>query len=339
MLQTKSMKAMLLRGPGPISSAPLELTEMPIPAADAGEVLIRVQVCGICRTDLHVVEGELPKRLSPVIPGHQVVGVVEELGAGVEGLSPGQRVGVAWLHHTCGACAFCRSSRENLCESAQFTGYSVQGGFAEYTVAHAQFVYPIPEGFGDFQAAPLLCAGIIGFRCLRIANVQSGTKLGFYGFGAAAHVAIQVARHWGAQVFVCTRDERHQKLAGELGATWTGGAMDQPPEQLDAAIIFAPAGELVPASLAALSRGGVSVLGGIHMSDIPSFPYELIYGERALRSVMNNTRADGYDFLRLAAEIPIDPQVEVFPLADANIALAKLKNDAIRGAALLRIAP
>jgi propanol-preferring alcohol dehydrogenase len=224
-----------------------------------------------------------------------------------------------------------------LCENAQFTGYSVNGGYAEYAVASEQFVYSIPEGFEDLQAAPLLCAGIIGFRSLRIAEVRAGMNLGFYGFGAAAHVAIQVARHWGARVFVCTRDERHQKLAMELGAVWAGGTIDRPPEFLDAAIVFAPAGEIVPAALATLKRGGVVVLGGIHMSDIPSFPYDLLYGERVVRSVMNNTRADGHDFLKLAAEIPIRPEIEVFPLAEANSALTKLKNDAVRGAGVLRV--
>jgi propanol-preferring alcohol dehydrogenase len=330
------MKAMLLRSPSPVESNPLVLTELPIPEPQAGEVRMRVHVCGICRTDLHVVEGELVPRLSPVIPGHQVVGVVDACGSGVA-LARGTRVGIAWLHSTDGTCVYCRSGRENLCENAQFTGYSVNGGYAEYAIASEQFVYPIPDGFEDLQAAPLLCAGIIGFRCLRVAEVRSGMNLGFYGFGAAAHVAIQVAQYWGARVFVCTRDVRHQKLALELGAVWAGGTIDRPPESLDAAIVFAPAGEIVPAGLAALKRGGSLVLGGIHMSDIPSFPYDLLYGERVVRSVMNNTRADGHDFLNLAAEIPIRPQIEVFPLADANAALAKLKNDAVRGAAVLRV--
>ncbi len=332
-----SMRAMLLRAPGPVESGPLALTSVPIPEPHTGEVRVRVNVCGVCRTDLHVIEGELPRKLSPVTPGHQIVGIVDLCGPGVQTLKPGMRVGVAWLHSTDGVCAYCRTGRENLCEHAQFTGYSVNGGFADYAIASEQFVYPIPDGFEDLHAAPLLCAGIIGFRCLRVAEVRSGMNLGFYGFGAAAHVAIQVARYWGARVFVCTRDARHQKLAMELGAAWAGGTIEPPPEPLDAAIVFAPAGEIVPAALAALKRGGVVVLGGIHMSDIPSFPYDLLYGERVIRSVMNNTRADGHDFLKLAAEIPIHPEVEVFSLAEATAALAKLKNDAIRGAAVLQV--
>lgn len=329
-----TMKAMVLENRGPVETNPLRLAEVPTPDPSAGEVLVRVSVCGICRTDLHVVEGELATQLSPVIPGHQIVGVVER---GASGILVGARVGIAWLHDTCGECVLCRAGRENLCDRARFTGHSVNGGFAEFATAPASFVYPIPDGFSDLQAAPLLCAGIIGFRCLRMAEVRQGMNLGFYGFGAAAHVAIQVARHWGARVFVCTRDARHQELARELGAEWAGGAMQRPPVALDAAIIFAPAGELVPAALAELSRGGVLVLGGIHMSSIPSFPYELLYGERVLRSVMNNTRADGRDFLRLAAQIPIRPEVEEFPLAEANQALRRLKNDAVRGAAVLRV--
>ncbi len=331
------MQAMQLKQPGPIEASPLAAVEMPVPVPDAGSILVRVSVCAVCRTDLHVVEGELPPKRSPVVPGHQIVGTVEDCGVRVTGFRKGQRVGIAWLRQTCGQCSYCISGRENLCEYAQFTGYSADGGFAEFAVAPAQFVYPLPDGFSDLQAAPLLCAGIIGFRCLRTACVRSGMKLGFYGFGAAAHVAIQVARFWGVQVFVSTRDERHQRLARELGAAWAGGPLEQPPAPLDAAIIFAPAGELVPAALSAVSRGGVVVLGGIHMSAIPTFPYELLYGERVLRSVMNNTRSDGRDFLQLASEIPIRPQVEVFSLASANRALTRLKNDAVHGAAVLQV--
>lgn len=331
---------MLLNQPGPIESSPLVLTDVPIPEPGPDDVLVHVYYCGICRTDLHVVEGELPARRLPVIPGHQITGIIERCGKNVRNLHPGAQVGVAWLHHTCGSCSHCLNHHENLCPGAEFTGYSTNGGFAEYVVAPARFVYVLPTGFSELHAAPLLCAGIIGFRCLRAAGAQdapyrSGMNLGFYGFGAAAHIAIQVARHWENRVFVCTRDPRHQALARELGAVWVGGAAERPPELLDAAIIFAPAGELVPAALSALSPGGTVVLGGIHMSDIPSFPYDLIYGERVIRSVMNNTRADGHDFLRLAAGIPIRPAVEVFPLADANEVLARLKSDAIRGAAVL----
>jgi propanol-preferring alcohol dehydrogenase len=322
-----------------VETAPLREMELPMPEPAPDEVLVRVRACGICRTDLHIVEGDLAPRKSPVVPGHQVVGVIERTGSAASLRKAGQRVGVAWLHRTCGSCAYCLGGRENLCDAAQFTGYSVDGGFAEFVKAPERFVYPIPDGFEDLQAAPLLCAGIIGFRCLRVSGVGHGTQLGFYGFGAAAHVAIQVARHWGAEVFVCTRDERHQALARELGAVWAGGAAEPSPRKLDAAIVFAPAGELVPPALAAVKKGGVVTLGGIHMSPIPSFPYDLLYGERVLRSVMNNTREDGRDFLRVAAEIPIRPQVETFPLSDANRALAKLKNDAVRGAAVLQVTP
>jgi propanol-preferring alcohol dehydrogenase len=272
-----------------------------------------------------------------VIPGHQVVGIVEKQGEKARRFTIGARVGIAWLHKTDGTCEYCRSGAENLCDHPEFTGYSVNGGYAEYIVAPEKFVYPIPEGFPDEQAAPLLCAGIIGFRSLRLSGIQSGGRLGFYGFGAAAHVAIQVARRRGAEVYASTRDARHQKLALELGAVWAGGTFDEPPKKLDAAIVFAPAGEIVPAALKALKKGGVLVLGGIHMSAIPSLPYELLYQERMIRSVANNTRQDGEDFLRVAAEIPIRTLVQVFPLQEANRALNALKNDAIPGAAVLRI--
>ena len=331
------MKACILRAPAPIAASPLEYTNVATPQPGAGEVLIRAQYCGVCRTDLHVVEGELPPRKSPVIPGHQVVGVIEKLGARAQRFSVGARVGVAWLHRTDGTCEYCRSGAENLCDHPEFTGYTVDGGYAEHIVAPEDFVYAIPEAFVDEQAAPLLCAGIIGFRCLRLAGIKSGGRLGLYGFGAAAHVAIQVARHWNVEVFASTRDTRHQRLALELGAAWAGDTLAEPPKKLDAAIIFAPAGEIVPAALKALRKGGTLVLGGIHMSPIPSFDYDLLYQERVIRSVANNTRKDGEDFLRVAAEIPIRTQVETFELRDANIALRKLKEDAIRGAAVLEI--
>ncbi|HEV2199794.1 MAG TPA: zinc-dependent alcohol dehydrogenase family protein [Bryobacteraceae bacterium] len=335
------MKACILRGPAPIETGPLQYTDVPVPdSLEAGQVLIRIRACGVCRTDLHVVEGELPPRKSPVIPGHQVVGAVEQTGPGVTRFQNGDRVGAAWLRETCGRCEFCRSARENLCEAAAFNGYTADGGYAEYMVAPEAFLYRIPDEFADLKAAPLLCAGIIGFRCLRVAGIAShetgeGRTLGLYGFGAAAHVAIQVARYWGARVLAFTRDVRHQKLALELGAAWAGGGLDVSPEKLDAAILFAPAGELVPAALANLKKGGTVVLGGIHMSPIPSMPYNLLYHERVVRSVANNTRQDGRDFLALAAKIPIETHVETFPLADANRALNALKNDAIRGAAVL----
>jgi alcohol dehydrogenase, propanol-preferring len=331
------MKACLLNAPARIETNPLQFTDVPAPNPSKGEVLIRVRACGVCRTDLHVIEGELRPKKSPVIPGHQVVGIIEKLGEGSRRFALGARVGVAWLHHTDGTCMYCRMGEENLCDNPTFTGYSVDGGYAEYAVAPEDFIYAIPEGFHDEQAAPLLCAGIIGFRCLRLSGIKSGGRLGFYGFGAAAHVAIQVARHWGVTVYASTRDARHQKLALELGAAWAGGTLDAPPEKLDAAIVFAPAGEIVPAALAALRKGGVLVLGGIHMSPIPSFSYDLLYGERVVRSVANNTRRDGEDFLCIAAEIPVQMHTQIFPLGEANRALNALKNDAIEGAAVLRV--
>jgi propanol-preferring alcohol dehydrogenase len=330
------MKACLLHAPAAIETNPLEYAEVAAPQPKSGEVLVRARTCGVCRTDLHVIEGELPPRKSPVIPGHQVVGIVERQGENTRRFRIGDRVGIAWLHRTDGTCEYCKTNAENLCDNPVFTGYSVDGGYAEYIVAPEDFVYPIPEGFPDEQAAPLLCAGIIGFRSLRLSGIKAGGRLGFYGFGAAAHVAIQVARHWGVEVFASTRDVRHQKLALELGAAWAGGTLEEPPKKLDAAIVFAPAGEIVPAALKALKKGGALILGGIHMSPIPSFSYDLLYQERVIRSVANNTRQDGEDFLRVAAEIPIRSHVQVFPLAEANRALNALKNDAVPGAAVLR---
>jgi alcohol dehydrogenase, propanol-preferring len=329
------MKACLLRAPAPVESNPLDFTDAPDPQPGPGEVLVRVKMCGVCRTDLHVVEGELPLKKSPVIPGHQIVGMIEKLGEGAERFRTGARVGIAWLHHTDQTCEYCRAGKENLCDHPAFTGYTVDGGYAQYAVAPEQFVYPIPESFADEHAAPLLCAGIIGFRCLRLSGIKRGGRLAFYGFGSAAHVAIQVARHWGVEVYACTRGAKHQQLALQLGAVWAGEASAEPPAKLDAAIVFAPAGELVPAALQALKKGGVLVLGGIHMSAIPSFDYNLLYQERMIRSVANNTRQDGDDFLKVAAEIPIRTQVTLFPLRDANRALNDLKADRINGAAVL----
>ena len=329
------MKACVLQAPAPVGTNPLKFIEVDVPRPGRGEILVRVHACGVCRTDLHVVEGELPPRKSPIIPGHQIVGTVEELGAEARRFRKGARVGVAWLHRTDGTCEYCRAGAENLCDHPSFTGYTVDGGYAEYAAAAEDFVYPIPEGFADEQAAPLLCAGIIGFRSLRLSGIKKGGNLGLYGFGAAGHVAIQVARHWGANVYASTRDARHQKLALELGAKWAGGTLAEPPVKLDAAIIFAPAGEIVPAALKALKKGRMLALGGIHMSPIPALDYNLLYEERVIRSVANNTRQDGHDFLRIAAEIPIRTQVQQFPLRDANQALNQLKNDAINGAAVL----
>ncbi|MGD0696719.1 MAG: zinc-dependent alcohol dehydrogenase family protein [Terriglobia bacterium] len=331
------MKACLLWHVAPVESNPLEFTNAPDPEPRGDQVLVRVTACGVCRTDLHVIEGELPPRKSPVIPGHQVVGVIERMGERATRFKIGARVGIPWLHRTCGACEYCRAGKENLCDNPIFTGYVVDGGYAERTLASEQFVYPIPDGFPDDQAAPLLCAGIIGFRSLRLSGIQPGGRLGFYGFGAAASVAIQVARHWNVEVYACSRDARHQRLALEMGAAWAGGAIDEPPVKLDCAIVFAPAGVIVPAALKALKKGGTLTLAGIHMSPIPPLEYNLLYHERVIRSVANNTRQDGEDFLRLAAEIPIKTEIETFPLAEANRALNSLKNDAIRGAAVLRI--
>ena len=331
------MKACFLRTPSAVENNPLEYGEFPKPAPGPGEVLVRVEVCAVCRTDLHVIEGELAPRKSPVIPGHQVVGHVAAKGAGANRYAIGVRVGVAWLHKTDGTCAYCRRGEENLCDHPEFLGYSVNGGYAEYLVAAEDFVYAMPEALPAEQAAPLLCAGIIGYRSLRLSGVKTGARLGLYGFGAAGHVAIQVARYWGVEVYAATRDVRHRTLAQELGAVWTGGAFDAPPERLDAAIVFAPAGEIVPAALGALRKGGCLILGGIHMSDIPSFPYQLLYEERMIRSVANNTREDGREFLQLAAEIPVRTRVRLYPLEEANVALNALKNDAIPGAAVLKI--
>jgi alcohol dehydrogenase, propanol-preferring len=334
------MRAWTLDQPGSVAKRRLQLREMPKPEPADDELLLKIQTCGICRTDVHIVEGELETRRSSLIPGHQIVGTVDAMGSRVRGFSIGERVGVAWLNRTCGLCEFCTSNRENLCDKAQFTGWTVDGGYAEYCVAPAAFSYPLPANFTDSDAAPLLCAGIIGYRCLRqtglVGNQWKGARLGLYGFGAAGHVCIQLAGARGAEVYVCTRDrERHQALATELGATWVGGTTDEPPYKLDASIIFAPAGELIPVALKAINKGGTVVLGGIHMSQIPSFPYSLIYGERTLRSVANNTRADGREFLAEAATIPVHTHVETFPFEQANEALLALKNDAIRGAAVL----
>lgn len=328
------MKAWLVRQPAPVDTNPLEFADVPTPEPGSGQVLVRVRACAVCRTDLHVVEGELAPRKSPVIPGHQVVGTVERDACGFRA---GERVGIAWLHRTCGECRYCLSGRENLCDRAEFTGWTADGGYAEFALADERFLYRIPEGFPDLHAAPLLCAGIIGHRSLRLSGIEPGGRLGLYGFGAAAHVAIQVARDRGIEVYAITRDERHRTLAREMGAAWAGAASETPPAKLDSAIIFAPAGELVIAALTALDKGGTVALGGIHMSPIPSIDYKLLYDERIVRSVANNTRRDGEDFLAEAARIPVRTHVEVFPLTEAPRALHALKHDAVRGAAVLRV--
>lgn len=331
MIHESSMHAMVLERGG----EQLKMMKLPIPVAGAGELLIRVQACGICRTDLHVVDGELREPQFPLIPGHQIVGSVETVGKGVRGFHPGDIVGVPWLGGTCGTCSYCMSGRENLCDRALFTGYQRNGGFAEYCTANADFCFNIPDGYPATQAAPLLCAGLIGYRSLSMAG--DGKRLGIYGFGAAAHIVAQVALWEGREIYAFTRqgDETGQRFAREMGACWAGSAPLTPPVELDAAIIFAPAGELVPLALRAVAKGGVVVCGGIHMSPIPSFPYDLLWGERKLVSVTNLTRLDGDEFLALAPRIPVRTEVEVFPLENANEALAALRTGRIRGAGVL----
>lgn len=329
---------MVLDRHGPVESSPLQLRDVPAPSPRPGEVLVKVRVCGICRTDLHVIEGELPEATLPLIPGHQTVGIVERLGSGVHSLKEGDRVGIAWLRQTCGTCEFCRSARENLCRQAQFSGYHVNGGYADYAIVPASFAYPLPATFTDQEAAPLLCAGIIGYRALRVSAIQPGQRLGLYGFGASAHIAIQIARAWGCEVYVCSLREEHRRLARELGAAWVGGSMDSPPELLHGSILFAPAGELVPPALRTLQRGGTLAVAGIHLSAIPSLNYDRdLFGERVLRSVTANTRQDGLDLLREAAAIPIRPHTQTYTLEEANRALQDLKKGTIAGAGVLRV--
>ncbi|GEJ57038.1 zinc-dependent alcohol dehydrogenase family protein [Anaeromyxobacter diazotrophicus] len=325
------MRAMVLDRPG----QPLRLRDLPLPTPGPGQLRVRVRACGVCRTDLHVVDGELPDLGRPVVPGHEVVGLVEALGEGVQGFALGARVGVPWLGWTCGACEYCRSGRENLCDRARFTGYTLDGGYAEAMVADARYCFPLAPGPSDAEAAPLLCAGLIGYRAWRLA--RGARRLGLYGFGAAAHLAVQVARHAGQEVFAFTRpgDEAGQAFARELGAAWAGDSTARPPRPLDAAILFAPVGALVPLALAAVTKGGTVVCAGIHMSDIPSFPYALLWGERTVCSVANLTRRDGDELLALAPAIPLRTEVETFPLAEASEALARLRGGRIRGAAVL----
>ena len=325
------MRAMVLDRAG----TPLRLGELPDPRPGAGEVAIAVHACGLCRTDIHIVDGELRDPKLPLVPGHQIVGTVVEVGSEVEAVETGMRVGVPWMAWTCGVCRYCRSGRENLCARARFTGYHRDGGYAERTVADHRFSLRIPEGYHDLAAAPLLCAGLIGYRCLRAAG--DAERLGLYGFGAAAHLVIQVARFEGRRVFAFTRagDDAAQRFALELGAEWAGDALGPAPEELDAAIIFAPVGDLVPVALRAVAPGGTVVCGGIHMSDIPSFPYDILWGERSIRSVANLTRRDGEEFLALAPRIPVHTEVERYPLNQANQALDRLRRGDVRGAAVL----
>jgi alcohol dehydrogenase, propanol-preferring len=330
------MRAMSLAGPAPVESAPLRCESRAAPSPGPDEVLVRVIACGVCRTDLHIVEGDLPLVRSPVVPGHQVVGRVEAMGSQARRFHAGDRVGIAWLRRTCGTCEACRRGRENICERSEFTGYHADGGFADYAVVPESFAYALPPVFGDAEAAPLLCAGIIGYRALKRSDVPPGGRLGIYGFGASAHVTLQVARARGCEVFVCTREASHRALARELGATWVGDIGDTMPAKADGTILFAPVGDLVPVALRNLARGGTLALAGIYMTPVPSLDYERdLFYERNLRSVTANTRADGEELLAEAARIPIRPATTTFPLEDANQALALLKRGGFAGAGVL----
>ncbi|HEX7077992.1 MAG TPA: zinc-dependent alcohol dehydrogenase family protein, partial [Candidatus Eisenbacteria bacterium] len=326
------MRAMVLDRQAPIDSAPLAPRNVPVPEPGPGEVRVRVRACGLCRTDLHVVEGDLPPRKLPLIPGHQVVGTVDRLGPGAARFREGDRIGIAWLRHTCGVCGYCRSGRENLCESARFTGYHEDGGYAEYAVVPEAFAYALPSIFGDAEATPLLCAGIIGYRSFKRSETPDGGRLGLWGFGSSAHVTIQVARARGIEVYVATRDEKHQRLARELGAAWVGGGDEDLPVKVHGGILFAPAGGIVPRAMRSLEKGGTLAVAGIWLSPIPGLDYgrELFY-EKNLRSVTANTREDGEGLLREAAAIPIRPRVETMPLEQANEGLRRLKNDELNG--------
>ncbi len=316
---------------------PLRLLEVPIPVPQDGQILVKIHTCALCRTDLHIVDGELPLPRLPLIMGHQIVGIVVELGQNSNRFEIGQRVGVPWLGRTCGQCRFCLSQRENLCENAQFTGYHLDGGYAEFCIANENYCHPLPDAYSDLQVAPLLCGGLIGFRAFRMTGIAH--KLGFYGFGSSAHILIQIARHQGKEVYAFTRtgDVAAQALAKKLGAIWAGSSEESPPVLLDAALIFAPVGKLVPQALQAIEKGGSVVCAGIHMSDIPSFPYELIYGERLIRSVANLTREDGVEFFKIAAEFLIHTQVTTYPLEDANKALEDLREGKITGSAVITL--
>lgn len=334
------MLAFRITNPAPVEYRLLEQADVPIPEPGPGDVRVKVEACGVCHTDLHEVEGDIPLPRMPVTPGHEIVGVIDKLGAGVTAPAIGTRVGIPWLASTCGRCRFCRSGRENLCDGIRFTGLDTDGGYAEYTVARADFVYPLPAGFSPAAAAPLMCAGVIGYRALRLAlSATAGPvampRLGLYGFGASAHICLQIARARGCEVTVFTRSESHRELARELGAAWVGTAEERPAWPLDASIIFAPAGELVPVALAALDKGGTLALAGIHMTAIPQMEYNLVYGERVIRSVANSTRQDVVDLLRLAVEIPLRATVETFPLTAAPDALLAVRTSRTRAAAVL----
>ena len=332
------MRAMSLERPAPVESGPLRLIEKPRPQPGPGEILVRVATCGVCRTDLHLCEGELPPKYPGIVPGHEIVGRVETLGAGSRRFGVGDRVGVAWLRETDGVCAYCRRGRENLCPNARFTGWDADGGYAEYAAVREDFAYSLPDAIDDEHAAPLLCAGIIGFRAIKRAGVVPGATVGLYGFGGSAHLALQVLKHWKCRVFVMSRGGLHRELAEELGADWIGDACEAPPAPLDAAILFAPAGDLVPPSLQALDRGGILAIAGIYLSAVPPLDYQRdLFYEREVRSVTANTRADGEEFLAIAGEIPVKTYTVPMRLEEANQALSMLKHDELRGAAVLRV--
>ncbi len=330
------MKAMVLRKCAPIETSPLRLEELPDPEPSRGEIRVRVEVCGICRTDLHVIEGELPPRDHPVIPGHQIVGVVDALGDGVTRFKIGDRVGIAWLRHTCGECKFCRSGRENLCDRQLFTGYHANGGFAEYAVVSEDFAYFIPDNFSPIEAAPLLCAGIIGYRALKRSGCSPGDSVAIYGFGSSAHIVMQILRYWNCKVFVVSRSPKHLELAKSMGAFWVGHSPSSMPEKVSSAIVFAPAGNIVPQALEYLEKGGTLSLAGIYMTPIPQMDYEKhLFYEKNVHSVAANTREDGRELIELAAKIPIKPHVEIFPFEKANEALRLLKDGQIEGTGVL----
>lgn len=330
------MRAAVLHQPAPIASRPLAIEELPVPEPGAGEVLLRVKACGVCRTDLHITAGELPPLRDAVTPGHQIVGRIEKLGAGVTGRGVGERVGVSWLGGVDGTCPLCRKGRENLCDAPTFTGYSVNGGYAEFAVARADFLIPLPPEPPATELAPLLCAGIIGFRSLRVAEAQPGDRVGLFGFGASAHLAIEVLKYWGCEVYVSTRGASHRQLARELGATWVGDATERPLALLDCAVTFAPSGDVVLAALASLRKGGIVAINAIHLDRMPQFDYDrLLWGERQLRSVANMTREDARDFVALAAQIRIKPRTTIFRLDEVNEALMAVAEDRIDGAAVV----
>jgi alcohol dehydrogenase, propanol-preferring len=333
------MRAMVLDHPRPAEQSPLQLRDVPVPQPGPGEIRLRVRFCGVCRTDLHIVEGDLKLPKLPLVPGHQIVGIVDALGPSAKLFRQGDRVGVPWLYSTDGDCPFCRRGQENLCDNGRFTGLHVDGGYAESVVVREDFAYSIPRQFDDQHAAPLLCAGVIGYRSFKLSNAKAGDRLGMYGFGGSAHIVLQIARHLGCQVYVFTRAAAHRELALKLGAAWAGADPDRPPEPLDAAIIFAPAGPLVPESLRALRKGGTVALAGITMTQIPAMDYDLLYHEHVLRSAANSTRDDVRECLRLSAEAQVKTEVQIFPLEEANQALHALAHSRIDGAAVLRISP